>query len=114
MNIPGETNAVLTINNVAPEDGADYSVIVSNSAGNATSNVATLTVIENTIPIAEILNPGSGTTYAAGTSIEFSGAGSDNEDGVLPATASDGKLIFIMMRINTMNHPLKVLRTALF
>ncbi len=87
VNIPGETNPVLTLNNVAPEDGADYSVIVSNSAGNTTSNVATLTVIANTIPIAEILNPGSGTTYAAGTSIDFSGAGSDNEDGVLPATA---------------------------
>ena len=87
VNIPGETNPVLTLNNVAPDDGADYSVIVSNSAGNATSNVATLTVIANTIPIAEILNPGSGTTYAAGTSIDFSGAGSDNEDGVLPAAA---------------------------
>ena len=87
VNIPGETNPVLTLNNVAPDDGADYSVIVSNSAGNTTSNVATLTVIANTIPIAEILNPGSGTTYAAGTSIEFSGAGNDNEDGVLPATA---------------------------
>ena len=70
VNIPGETNPVLTLNNVAPDDGADYSVIVSNSAGNATSNVATLTVIANTIPIAEILNPGSGTTYAAGTSID--------------------------------------------
>ena len=87
VNIPGETNPVLTLNNVAPEDGADYSVIVSNSAGNTTSNVATLTVIANTIPIAEILNPGSGTTYAAGTSIDFSGTGSDNEDGVLTATA---------------------------
>ena len=87
VNIPGETHPVLTLNNVVPEDGADYSVIVSNSAGNTTSNVATLTVIANTIPIAEILNPDPGTTYAAGTSIDFSGAGSDNEDGVLPAPA---------------------------
>ena len=87
VNISGETNPVLTLNNVAPEDGADYTVIVSNSAGNTTSNVATLTVIANTVPIAEILNPGRETTYAAGTSIDFSGAGSDNEDGVLPANA---------------------------
>src|SRR6187455_2465524 len=45
VNIPGETNPVLTLNNVAPEDGADYTVIVSNSAGNTTSSAATLTVI---------------------------------------------------------------------
>ncbi len=87
VNIPGETNPILTLNNVAPEDEADYRVIVSNSAGNTTSNVATLTVIANTLPIAEILNPGPGITYAVGTSIEFSGTGSDNEDGVLPVTA---------------------------
>jgi glucose/arabinose dehydrogenase len=87
VNIPGETNPVLTLNSVVPEDAADYSVIVSNSAGNTTSNVATLTVIANIIPVAEILDPGSGTTYAAGTSIGFSGTGNDNEDGPLPATA---------------------------
>ena len=87
VNIPGETSAVLTIDNALPADGGNYSVIVYNSAGNATSNVAALTVIANSIPIAEILNPGSGTTYAAGTSVEFSGTGSDKEDGALPATA---------------------------
>jgi glucose/arabinose dehydrogenase len=87
VNIPGETNPVLTLNNVAPADGGDYGVTVTNSAGNTTSNVATLTVIMNTLPIAEIVKPGSGTTYVAGTSIDFSGTGSDNEDGVLPVTS---------------------------
>jgi glucose/arabinose dehydrogenase len=87
VNIPGETSAVLTIDNALPADGGNYSVIVYNSAGSATSNVAALTVVANTIPIAEILNPISGDTYAAGTSIEFSGIGSDIEDGELPATA---------------------------
>ena len=87
VNIPGETNAVLTVDHALPADGGNYSVIVYNAAGNATSNVAALTVIQNSLPIAEILNPVSGTTYAAGTSVEFSGTGSDTEDGALTATA---------------------------
>ena len=87
MNIPGETNPVLMLYSVAPGDAADYGVIASNSAGNTTSNVATLTIIANTIPVAEILNPASGTNYAAGSSIDFSGTGSDDENGVLTATA---------------------------
>jgi hypothetical protein len=87
VNIPGETSAILTIDNALPGDGGNYSVIVYNAAGNATSNVASLTVIHNTLPIAEILNPISRATYAAGTSIEFSGTASDTEDGALAATA---------------------------
>lgn len=94
VNIAGETGASLTIENADPADGGNYSVTVYNAAGDATSNVATLTVIENTIPVAEILTPISGATYVAGTSIEFSGTGTDTEDGTLAATAFRWKINF--------------------
>ena len=44
-NLSGATSATLTLNNVQASDGGDYSVVVSNSAGSVTSNVATLTVL---------------------------------------------------------------------
>ena len=44
----------------------------------------------NTIPIATIASPLSGTTYTAGDSITFIGTGSDNEDGTL----SGGSLVW--------------------
>jgi len=94
VNIPGETNAVFTIDSVLPADGGNYSVIVYNAAGNATSNVAALTVIQNSLPIAEILNPVSGTTYAGGTSVEFSGTANDTEDGTLTAAAFKWQINF--------------------
>jgi glucose/arabinose dehydrogenase len=114
VNIPGQTNPVLTLNGVAPEDGADYRVIVSNSAGNTTSNVATLTVTSNTLPVATILHPGPGTMYAAGTSIDFSGAGSDSEDAVLPAAAFRWQINF---HHNTHKHdepPLEGVKSGAF
>jgi hypothetical protein len=43
-NLSGQTNASLTINNVQESDEGSYDVVVTNSAGNATSNPATLTV----------------------------------------------------------------------
>src|SRR5688572_17802682 len=114
VNIPGQTNPVLTLNGVAAEDGADYRVIVSNSAGNTTSNVATLTVTANTLPVAEILHPVPGTMYAAGTSIDFSGAASDSEDGVLPAAAFRWQINF---HHNTHKHdepPLEGVKSGAF
>lgn len=43
-NLPNETNATLVFNEVALGDAGDYDVVVTNSAGGATSLVATLTV----------------------------------------------------------------------
>ena len=42
--IGGATSATLTLSNLQSDDGADYQVIVSNSGGSVTSDVATLTV----------------------------------------------------------------------
>ncbi len=44
-NIPGATNATLTITNVQPANAGAYTLVVTNAAGAATSVVATLTVI---------------------------------------------------------------------
>jgi len=93
-NIPGATNSTFTIPLTALTDIADYKVVVSNSSGNVTSEAATLTVIANVIPIAEILTPVTGTTYVAGTNINFSGSGTDAEDGTLPAAAFSWEINF--------------------
>jgi hypothetical protein len=85
IDIPGATGATFLINNAILADEGEYQVIVSNSAGNTTSTGGMLTVIENAVPVAEIINPGLGSTYVAGTNIDFSGIGSDEEDGSLPA-----------------------------
>jgi glucose/arabinose dehydrogenase len=85
--ISGATGSTLTINNASPDDAGSYTVIVSNSAGNSTSNAAVLNVIENVLPIADILLPTEGTTYTAGTNIDFFGSGSDLEDGILAAAS---------------------------
>ena len=42
--IPGATGVTLTLTNVQPSDAGSYTVVVSNSLGDATSDPATLTV----------------------------------------------------------------------
>ena len=59
--ISGATNQILVLTNVLPELAGDYSVVVSNAAGSATSSNATLTVLE---PPTIIQQPQSQTVYA--------------------------------------------------
>ena len=88
VNISGATSATYTISSVVPADAGNYSVVVSNSAGSVTSNNAALSVTPaNQPPTATIATPGAGATYAAGNVINYSGSGSDPEDGSLPASA---------------------------
>ena len=87
-NISGATNSTYTIPSVIPADAGNYSVVVSNSAGSVTSNNATLTVTPaNQLPTATINTPAAGSTYAGGDIINFSGSGTDPEDGTLGAAA---------------------------
>ena len=87
-NISGANMASYTINNVQPLDAAFYNVVVSNTYGFATSNSASLTVTPfNAAPVATIISPPSGTFYRNGDVINFSGNGSDLEDGTLPASS---------------------------
>lgn len=102
-NITGATNASYTINAVATGDAGTYNVVISNSVGNVTSNNATLTVTgSNQPPTAQINAPAAGATYAGGSTLSFSGAGSDPEDGTLPASAFEWSVVF---HHDTHTHP---------
>ncbi len=50
-NVSGATFPILTLSNVTTGDAADYSVVVTNGQGSATSAAGTLTVVTNTPPI---------------------------------------------------------------
>ena len=93
-NIPGATNSTFSISQTSEGDSGEYRVIVTNAAGNVTSNVAMLSVISNELPTAEILTPTSSNTYVAGATIDFSGRGSDPEDGELPPQSMSWQINF--------------------
>jgi glucose/arabinose dehydrogenase len=101
-NIAGATASSLTVTATAADNGATFRAIVSNAFGSATSNSATLTVSSNTAPTASITAPASGTSYRAGQVINFSGAGSDPQDGTLPASAFTWEVVF---HHDTHTHP---------
>jgi gliding motility-associated-like protein len=67
INIAGATNAAYTINNIAPSDAASYTVVITGTCGNITSNAATLTV--NTAPA--ITGQPAAVTQCTGTSVTF-------------------------------------------
>ena len=93
--IAGATTAGYTLSPVAAADnGVSFRVIVSNSAGSVTSNGATLTVNGNQAPTARILSPADGSLYRGGEVIQFTGTGTDPEDGNLPASAFKWRVEF--------------------
>ncbi|MFM2081893.1 MAG: hypothetical protein RL380_584, partial [Verrucomicrobiota bacterium] len=61
VNIPGATNATLTLTNVAATNAGNYTVLVANLLGSTLSSVATLTV-NSAAPPALTLAPGAGNT----------------------------------------------------
>ena len=102
-NIAGATAQDYTIAAVAQADnGARFSVVVTNGQGSATSADAVLTVTANQAPTATIVQPAAGTLYAGGTVITYSGTGSDPESGSLPASAFTWQVDF---HHDTHTHP---------
>ncbi len=67
--IAGATSATLTLNNVQAADAANYTVVATNSAGSATSSVATLTVNPSLVPT--VLTQPQGHTVATGHAVVF-------------------------------------------
>ncbi len=95
VNISGATNSTYTISSVSTADAGTYSVGVGNASGSVISNNATLTVTDpNQSPNATITAPAIGATYAGGNIINFSGSGTDPEDGTLSAAAFNWFVIF--------------------
>jgi glucose/arabinose dehydrogenase len=102
-NISGATASVYqTPPATMADNNSTYRAIVTNSFGSATSNAATLGVTSNTPPVATILTPTVGTKYTAGTTISFSGSGTDAENGTLPASAFRWRIDF---HHDTHTHP---------
>ena len=95
MDIPGANQPTFSIASAQLADAGNYRVIVSNSAGSIASSVASLTVtLPNQKPVALISSPAKNTLYTAGTSISFSGSGTDPEQGDLPSSAFSWQINF--------------------
>jgi glucose/arabinose dehydrogenase len=101
--ISGANGTSYTINSVsAGDNNTQFRCVASNAQGNATSNAATLTVINNQAPAATITQPAAGTLYSGGELINFAGTGSDPEDGTLPPSAFTWEVVF---HHDTHTHP---------
>jgi glucose/arabinose dehydrogenase len=100
-NIAGATSPTLSFTAASTDNGASFRAVVTNAFGTATSNGAILTV-SGSAPTASITTPTAGATYAAGTTINFSGTGTDPQDGTLPASAFTWEVLF---HHDTHTHP---------
>lgn len=88
LDIPGETALTYTLNSPTLADSdAQFRAVATNSSGSTNSSAAVLTVTTNVAPTAQIITPLLGTTFFHGQTINYSGGGTDPEDGVLPAAA---------------------------
>jgi glucose/arabinose dehydrogenase len=102
-NIPGATSTTYTTPaTTLADNGAVFDVVVTNAFGSATSNTATLTVTANSAPQATITAPAHNTLYSAGDTINYSGTGTDPEDGTLPPGAFTWQVDF---HHDTHTHP---------
>jgi len=102
-NINGATGSAYQTPPVSLADNnSTYRAVVTNALGTATSNAATLAVTSNTAPVATILAPAVGAKYTAGTTLSFSGSGTDLENGTLPASAFKWRIDF---HHDTHTHP---------
>ncbi len=95
---PSYTTAPAT----AGDNGSTFRAVVSNPYGSDTSNSATLTVLGNLPPTPTINAPLGGSSYVFGQTINFSGSGTDPEDGSLGASAFTWKIDF---HHDTHHHP---------
>jgi glucose/arabinose dehydrogenase len=95
VDIQSATQSTFTISQTQLADAGSYRVIVTNAVGTITSSSALLTVNAlNQKPSAIILSPTKGTLYTAGTTINFSGQGTDPEEGDLLASAFSWQINF--------------------
>jgi glucose/arabinose dehydrogenase len=102
-NISGATAQDYTIASVvAADNGARFRAVVTNDFGSVISNDAVLMVTGNQVPTGTIAAPAAGTTYSGGMVINYSGSGTDPEDGTLPPSAFTWQVDF---HHDTHSHP---------
>ena len=102
-NISGATAQDYTIASVSAADsGTRFRAVVTNDFGNVISNEAVLTVSGNQAPTGVISTPAAGTMYSGGMVINYSGTGTDPEDGTLPPSAFTWQVDF---HHDTHSHP---------
>jgi glucose/arabinose dehydrogenase len=94
VNISGANSPTFTLTATAADNGAQFRAVVTNAAGTATSNAATLTVLTNAPPTGTITAPANGSNYRGGQVITFSGTGNDPENGTLPPSAFTWRVDF--------------------
>lgn len=88
VNINGATAATYTIPSVSNANAGNYRVVVTNTAGNITSNPAVLTVTPfSNAPTVSIVSPLPSLKWNADDVVHFEASGTDIEDGTLPASA---------------------------
>ena len=94
-NIPGAASTTYTLPATSTADnGARFQAVVTNQFGSATSDAALLTVTGNSLPVATITQPAQGALYSAGSTIAFTGTGTDAEDGTLSPSAFTWRIDF--------------------
>jgi glucose/arabinose dehydrogenase len=95
IDIGGATAATYSLPATALSDnGATFRAVVTNAFGAATSNNATLTVIDASVPTLTITVPAADTTYDAGDTIQYAGTGTDWQGHPLPARALTWRVDF--------------------
>ncbi len=87
----GTSSATLTITAATSADAGSYRVIVSNSLGSQTSDVATLSV--SPLPTATITLPATGTRFNWGQTITFAGSGRDGQGSALAASQESWQVV---------------------
>jgi glucose/arabinose dehydrogenase len=86
-NITGATSVTYrTPATVQTDDGTQYRVVVTNSAGQVTSQAATLSVTTNRRPRVSITSPVAPSTYRGGQTINYLGTGIDPDGDTLTYT----------------------------
>ena len=102
-NIAGATAASYTTPPVSSGDNnAAYRCVVTNAVGTVTSSAGILRITSNTAPTLTIVTPTAGTRYSGGTTLSFSGTGTDAQDGTLPASEFTWRIDF---HHDTHTHP---------
>lgn len=85
-NINGATGVSYTIQNITNANAGNYRVVVTNTAGNVTSNQAVLTVTPfSNAPTVSIVSPLPTLKWNAEDVVHFEATATDVEDGILPA-----------------------------